>query len=110
MNLAELLFEKLKMKGKISVEVDDEIEIEKAETQIEGSLPSVLAMISLICSELHKHGIPKELIKGAVAIGFDEDKESKQTKKKVIEKTIVVDSEEKAKEVKELLKKLGVEE
>ena len=100
MNLAELLFGKLKMKGKISVEVDDEIE--KAETQIEGSLPSVLTMISLICFELHKHGIPKELIKGAVAIGFDEDKESKQTK--------VVDSEEKAKEVKELLKKLGVEE
>lgn len=54
MNLAELLFGKLKMKGKISVEVDDEIE--KAETQ-------------------NKHGIPKELIKGAVAIGFDEDKE-----------------------------------
>lgn len=105
MNLAELLFGKLKMKGKISVEVD----IEKAETQIEGSLPSVLTMISLICFELHKHGIPKELIKGAVAIGFDEDKESKQTKKKVIEKTIVVDIE-KAKEVKELLKKLGVEE
>lgn len=78
--------------------------------EIEGSLPSVLTMISIICSELHKHGIPKELIKGAVAIGFDEDKESKQTKKKVIEKTIVVDSEEKAKEVKELLKKLGVEE
>lgn len=108
MNLVELLFGKLKMKGKISVEVDDEIG--KAETKIEGSLPSVLTMISLICFELHKHGIPKELIKGAVAIGFDEDKESKQTKKKVIEKTIVVDSEEKAKEVKELLKKLGVEE
>lgn len=104
MNLAELLFGKPKMKGKISVEVDDEIE--KAETQIEGSLPSVLTMISLICSNLHEHGIPKELIKGAVAIGFDEDKEKK---KKVIEKTIVVDSEEKAKEVKELLKKLGME-
>lgn len=85
MNLAELLFGKLKMKGKISVEVDYEI----VETQIKGSLPSVLTMISLICFELHKHGIPKELIKGAVAIGFDEDK---------------------AKEVKELLKKLGVEE
>lgn len=53
MNLVELLFGKLKMKGKISVEVDDEIG--KAETK-------------------------------------------------------VVDSEEKAKEVKELLKKLGVEE
>lgn len=104
MNLAELLFGKPKMKGKISVEVDDEIE--KAETKIEGNLPSVLTMISLICSNLHEHGIPKELIKGAVAIGFDEDKEKK---KKVIEKTIVVDSEEKAKEVKELLKKLGME-
>lgn len=104
MNLAELLFGKPKMKGKISVEVDDEIE--KVETKIEGNLPSVLTMISLICSNLHEHGIPKELIKGAVAIGFDEDKEKK---KKVIEKTIVVDSEEKAKEVKELLKKLGME-
>ena len=71
MNLVELLFGKLKMKGKISVEVDEEIG--KAETKIEGSLPSVLTMISLICFELHKHGIPKELIKGAVAIGFDED-------------------------------------
>lgn len=29
MNLAELLFGKLKMKGKISVEVDDEIEKQK---------------------------------------------------------------------------------
>lgn len=104
MNLMDLLFEKPKMKGKISVEVDDDIE--KAETKIEGNLPSVLTMISLICSNLHEHGIPKELIKGAVAIGFDEDKEKK---KKVIEKTIVVDSEEKAKEIKELLKKLGME-
>lgn len=104
MNLMDLLFEKPKMKGKISVEVDDDIE--KAETKIEGTLPSVLTMISLICSNLHEHGIPKELIKGAVAIGFDEDKEKK---KKVIEKTIVVDSEEKAKEIKELLKKLGME-
>ena len=107
MNLAELLFGKPKMKGKIIVEVDDEIE--KAETQIEGSLPSVLTMISLICSNLHEHGIPKELIKGAVAIGFDEDKGNKEKNKKVIEKTIVIDSEEKAKEVKELLKKLGME-
>lgn len=108
MNLIDELFGRPKMKGKIIVEVDDDRE--KAETTIEGTFPTVLTMISLICSELHKHGIPKELIKGAVAIGFDEDKESKQTKKKVIEKTIVVDSEEKAKEVKELLKKLGVEE
>lgn len=104
MKLMDLLFDKPKMKGKISVEVDDDIE--KAETKIEGNLPSVLTMISLICSNLHEHGIPKELIKGAVAIGFDEDKEKK---KKVIEKTIVVDSEEKAKEIKELLKKLGME-
>lgn len=108
MNLIDELFGRPKMKGKIIVEVDDDRE--KAETTIEGTFPTVLTMISLICSELHKHGIPKELIRGAVAIGFDEDKESKQTKKKVIEKTIVVDSEEKAKEVKELLKKLGVEE
>lgn len=107
MNLAELLFGKPKMKGKISVEVDDEIE--KAETRIEGNLPSVLSMISLICSNLHEHGIPKELIKGAVAIGFDEDNGRKEINKKVIEKTIVVDSEEKEKEVKELLKKLGME-
>lgn len=42
-------------------------------------------------------------------IGFDEEKEHKKSCKKVIKKTIVVDSEEKAKEVKELLKKLGVE-
>ncbi len=104
MKLMDLLFDKPKMKGKISVEVDDDIE--KAETKIEGNLPSILTMISLICSNLHEHGIPKELIKGAVAIGFDEDKEKK---KKVIEKTIVVDSEEKAKEIKELLKKLGME-
>lgn len=104
MKLMDLLFDKPKMKGKISVEVDDDIE--KAETKIEGNLPSILTMISLICSNLHEHGIPKELIEGAVAIGFDEDKEKK---KKVIEKTIVVDSEEKAKEIKELLKKLGME-
>lgn len=104
MKLMDLLFDKPKMKGKISVEVDDDIE--KAETKIEGNLPSILTMISLICSNLHEHGIPKELIKGAVAIGFDEDKEKK---KKVIEKTIVIDSEEKAKEIKELLKKLGME-
>lgn len=91
MNLAELLFGKPEMKGKIIVEVDDDKE--KAETTI----------------ELHKHGIPKELIRGAVDIGFDEEKEHKKSCKKVIEKTIVVDSEEKAKEVKELLKKLGVE-
>ena len=80
MKLMDLLFDKPKMKGKISVEVDDDIE--KAETKIEGNLPSILTMISLICSNLHEHGIPKELIKGAVAIGFDEDKEKK---KKVIE-------------------------
>lgn len=107
MNLAELLFGKPEMKGKIIVEVDDDKE--KAETTIEGTLPTVLAMVGLISSELHKHGIPKELIRGAVDIGFNEDKENKKSSKKVIEKTIVVDSEEKAKEVKELLKKLGVE-
>ena len=103
MNLIDELFGRPKMKGKIIVEVDDDRE--KAETTIEGTFPTVLTMISLICSELHKHGIPKELIRGAVDIGFDEEKEHK----KVIKKTIVVDSEEKAKEVKELLKKLGVE-
>lgn len=79
MNLAELLFARPKMKGKISIEVDDEIE--KAETRIEGNLPSVLTMISLICSNLHEHGIPKELIDGAVAIGFDEDKKKRKIKK-----------------------------
>lgn len=107
MNLIDELFGRPKMKGKIIVEVDDDRE--KAETTIEGTFPTVLTMISLICSELHKHGIPKELIRGAVDIGFDEEKEHKKSCKKVIEKTIVVDSEEKAKEVKELLKKLGVE-
>lgn len=68
MNLIDELFGRPKMKGKIIVEVDDDRE--KAETTIEGTFPTVLTMISLIC---------------------------------------VVDSEEKAKEVKELLKKLGVE-
>lgn len=107
MNLIDELFGRPKMKGKIIVEVDDDRE--KAETTIEGTFTTVLTMISLICSELHKHGIPKELIRGAVDIGFDEEKEHKKSCKKVIKKTIVVDSEEKAKEVKELLKKLGVE-
>lgn len=99
MNLIDELFGRPKMKGKIIVEVDDDRE--KAETTIEGTFPTVLTMISLICSELHK--------RGAVDIGFDEEKEHKKSCKKVIKKTIVVDSEEKAKEVKELLKKLGVE-
>lgn len=98
MNLIDELFGRPKMKGKIIVEVDDDRE--KAETTIEGTFPTVLTMISLICSELHKHGIPKELIRGAVDIGFDEEKEHKKSCKKVIKKTIVVDSEEKAKEVK----------
>jgi hypothetical protein len=105
MNLVELLFGNQKVKGKIIVEVDEKIE--KADTEIEGNLPSVLSMLSLICSNLHEYGIPKELIKGAVAIGLNEDKEKEQ---KVIKKTIVVDSKEKGKELKELLKKLGMEE
>lgn len=77
MNLIDELFGRPKMKGKIIVEVDDDRE--KAETTIEGTFPTVLTMISLICSELHKHGIPKELIRGAVDIGFDEEKEHKKS-------------------------------
>ena len=107
MNLAELLLGKPKMKGKISVEVDEEIK--KSETQIEGNLPSVLSMISLICSNLYEYGVPKELIKGAVSIGLNEDKGNREKNKEVRKKTIVVDNEEKAKEIKELLKKLGME-
>lgn len=104
MNLIDELFGRPKMKGKIIVEVDDDRE--KAETTIEGTFPTVLTMISLICSELHKHGIPKELIRGAVDIGFDEEKEHKRSCKKVIEKTIVVDSEEKANKIKKFLEEL----
>lgn len=49
MNLIDELFGRPKMKGKIIVEVDDDRE--KAETTIEGTFPTVLTMISLICSE-----------------------------------------------------------
>lgn len=53
-------------------------------------------------------GRPK--MKGKIIVEVDDDREKAETTiKKVIKKTIVVDSEEKAKEVKELLKKLGVE-
>ena len=113
MNLIDELFGRPKMKGKIIVEVDDDRE--KAETTIEGTFPTVLTMISLICSELHKHGIPKELIRGAVDIGFDEKilrdaikfglKERPYFNKNIVVKEIKVDKN-KAKDIEELLNKL----
>lgn len=100
--LLNLLLKKPKMNCEIKVKIDESKE--EAITKIEGSLPSVLAGISLLVSKLRKYKIPKELIRGAVEVGFEED--TKKENKKVIEKEIIIDNEEKAKKIKKFLEEL----
>lgn len=70
--LFDLLFNKPEIKSKISIDINDEKQ--KADIEIEGNLPSILTAVSLLISNLKNHNIPKELIKGAVEIGFEEEK------------------------------------
>lgn len=73
--LLDLLFGKTDLKCKISVEIDDKKE--KADTEVEGNLPSILTAVALLVSNLKEHNIPSELIKGAVEIGLEEKEKSK---------------------------------
>lgn len=101
-DLLNLLLKKPKMKCDIKIQLDDEKE--KAITEVDGNLPSILTAIAMLVSNLRESKVPKELIRGAVEIGFDED--TKKENKKVIEKEIIIDNEEKAKKIKKFLEEL----
>ena len=97
--LFDLLFDRPEVKCKMSVEIDDKKE--RADVDVEGSLPSVLTAVSLLVSNLKEHNIPKELIKGAVEIGLQEEK----TKRKIEVKEIHI-SKENEDEFKKFLDKV----
>ncbi len=96
--LFDLLFKKPHVKCEIKVQIDDKKE--KCITTVDGNLPSVLTGLSLLVSKLMENDIPKELIRGAIDIGLEEKN------KKVIEKEIIIDNEEKAKKIEKFLEDL----
>lgn len=97
--LFNLLFNKPEMKSKILIDIDDKEQ--KADVEIEGTLPNILTAVSLLVSNLKNHNIPKELIKGAVEIGLEEEK----TKNKIEVKEIHI-SKENEEEFKKILDKM----
>ena len=101
-NLFDFLLKQPKMKCEIKVQVDESNE--EVITKVDGNLPSILTAIAMLVSNLRESKVPKELIRGAVEIGFDED--TKKENKKVIEKEIIIDNEEKAKKIKKFLEEL----
>ena len=101
-DLLNLLLKKPEMNCELKVKIDESKE--EAITKVDGNLPSVLAGVSLLVSKLRECKVPKELIRGAVEIGFGED--TKKENKKVIEKEIIIDNEEKAKKIKKFLEEL----
>lgn len=101
-NLFDFLLKQPKMKCEIKVQVDESNE--EVITKVDGNLPSVLAGVSILVSKLRECKVPKELIRGAVELGFNED--TKKENKRVIEKEIIIDNEEKAKKIKRFLEEL----
>lgn len=97
--LFDLLFNKPEMKSKILIDIDDKEQ--KADVEIEVTLPSILTAVSLLVSNLKNHNIPKKLIKGAVEIGLEEEK----PKNKIEVKEIHI-SKENEEEFKKILDKM----
>lgn len=104
MSLFNLLFGKPEIKGEIHLKVDESKE--EMITEVEGNLPTILTMISVLANNLQENGVPKELINAAINIGYEEKCTKKKDKSKIIEKEIVIDNEEKAKKIKKLLEEL----
>lgn len=102
--LFDLLFGKPEIKGEIHLKVDESKE--EMITEVEGNMPTVLTLISVLASKLQESGVPKELIKGAIDIGCKEPCTKKRDKATIIEKEIVIDNEEKAKRIKKFLEEL----
>lgn len=105
LNLFNLLFGKPEIKGEISLKIDESKE--DLVTKVEGNIPTILVLISILSAKLNENKVPKELIKGAVDIGFNDTESLKDKKKgKVIEKEIIIDNKEKAERLKKLLEEL----
>lgn len=102
--LFNLLFGKPEIKGEIHLKIDKSKE--EVLTKVEGNMPTVLTLISVLANKLYESGVPKELIKGAIDIGCKEESTKRKDKAKIIEKEIVIDNEEKANKIKKFLEEL----
>ena len=101
-NLFDLLFKKQNLKSKVHLEMDEKNE--KCIIEVEGSVVSILTALSILAHHLKEKEIPEELISGAIEIGLKDENSNK--KPKIIEKTIVIDSEQKAEKIKKFLEDL----
>lgn len=102
--LFELLFGKPEIKGEITLKINESKE--ELITKVDGNLPTVLTLVSVLADKLQESGIPKELIKGAIDIGCKGASTKRKDNTTIIEKEIVIDNEEKAKKIEKFLQEL----